>query len=107
MDARNARGNKRNSRYQIAEPSFRNSKAGRTFADQAAPDNRTGNRRFPGASRYTPGLLRRQARCLTGLHQLPRDASMLYDIGRVDGSGRVTSNGIINALRWRRAASLT
>ena len=43
---------------------------------------------------------------LTGLHQLPRDASMLYDIGRVDGSGRVASNDIINALRWRPGSKL-
>jgi hypothetical protein len=42
----------------------------------------------------------------TGLHQLPRDASMLYDIGRVDGSGRLTSNGIINALRWHHGSNL-
>ncbi len=41
-----------------------------------------------------------------GLHQLPRDASMLYDIGRVDGSGRLTSNGIINALRWHPGSNL-
>jgi len=26
---------------------------------------------------------------------------MLYDIGRVDGSGRVASNDIIDALGWR------
>jgi bifunctional DNA-binding transcriptional regulator/antitoxin component of YhaV-PrlF toxin-antitoxin module len=38
---------------------------------------------------------------LTGLHRLPRDASMLYDIGRVDSSGRVASNDIIDALHWR------
>ena len=41
-----------------------------------------------------------------GLHQQPRDASMLYDIGRVDGSGRLTSNGIINALRWHHGSTL-
>jgi hypothetical protein len=43
---------------------------------------------------------------LTGLHQLPRDASMLYDIGRVDSSGRIASNDIINALRWRPGSRL-
>lgn len=31
---------------------------------------------------------------------------MLYDIGRVDGSGRVASNDIINALRWRPCGKL-
>jgi hypothetical protein len=43
---------------------------------------------------------------LTGLHRLPRDATMLYDIGRVDGSGRVASNDIINALHWRPGSKL-
>jgi bifunctional DNA-binding transcriptional regulator/antitoxin component of YhaV-PrlF toxin-antitoxin module len=43
---------------------------------------------------------------LTGLHQLPRDTSMLYDIGRVDDSGRVASNDIINALNWRPGSKL-
>jgi hypothetical protein len=41
-----------------------------------------------------------------GLHQLPRDASMLYDIGRVDGSGRVASSDIIDALRWQPGSKL-
>jgi bifunctional DNA-binding transcriptional regulator/antitoxin component of YhaV-PrlF toxin-antitoxin module len=43
---------------------------------------------------------------LTGLHPLPRDASMLYDIGRVDDSGRVASNDIINALHWQPGSKL-
>jgi bifunctional DNA-binding transcriptional regulator/antitoxin component of YhaV-PrlF toxin-antitoxin module len=43
---------------------------------------------------------------LNGLHRLPRDASMLYDIGRVDGSGRVASNGLIEALHWRPGSKL-
>jgi hypothetical protein len=43
---------------------------------------------------------------LTGLHQLPRDASMLYDIGRVDDSGRVASNDIIDALHWQPGSTL-
>ena len=37
---------------------------------------------------------------LTDLHRLPRDASLLCDIGRVDGSGRIASNDIVNALNW-------
>jgi len=41
-----------------------------------------------------------------GLHQLPRDASMLYDIRRVDGSGRIASSDIIDALRWRPGSAL-
>ncbi len=43
---------------------------------------------------------------LTGLHRLPRDASMLYDIGRVDSSGRVASNDIIDALHWHQGSKL-
>ena len=42
----------------------------------------------------------------SGLHQLPRDASMLYDIGRIDDSGRVASNDIINALHWQPGSKL-
>jgi hypothetical protein len=43
---------------------------------------------------------------LDGLHQLPRDNSMLYDIGRVDNSGRIAGNDIINALCWRPGSTL-
>jgi len=43
---------------------------------------------------------------LGGLHQLPRDASMLYDIRRVDRSGRVVSGDIIDALRWQPGSAL-
>src|SRR5579863_9997628 len=38
---------------------------------------------------------------LTGLHRLPRDTSMLYDIGQVDASGRVASHDIVAALGWK------
>ena len=31
---------------------------------------------------------------------------MLYDIGRVDASGRVASNDIVNALHWRPGSKL-
>ena len=43
---------------------------------------------------------------LPGLHQLPRDASMLYDIRCVDGSGRVAGSDIVKALRWRPGSTL-
>jgi hypothetical protein len=42
----------------------------------------------------------------TELHLLPRDASMLYDIGRVDGSGRMASNDIVQALNWSPGSKL-
>jgi hypothetical protein len=38
---------------------------------------------------------------LPGLHRLPRDTSMLYDIGQVDASGRIASRDIVAALRWQ------
>lgn len=37
---------------------------------------------------------------LTELHRLPRDTSVLYGIGRVDASGRVSERQIVNALGW-------
>ena len=38
---------------------------------------------------------------LSYLPRLPSETSMMYDIGRADPSGRVTSRGITDALRWR------
>jgi bifunctional DNA-binding transcriptional regulator/antitoxin component of YhaV-PrlF toxin-antitoxin module len=43
---------------------------------------------------------------LTSLHQLPRDASILYDIASVDVAGRVASNHIVNALHWEPGSRL-
>jgi hypothetical protein len=43
---------------------------------------------------------------LAGLHPLPRDTSLLYDIGRVDDSGRIASNDIVTALRWQPGTTL-
>jgi hypothetical protein len=53
--------------------------------------------RYPGRSFKTPN---------TFPLRLPRDASMLYDIERVDSSGRVASNDIITALHWRPGIKL-
>jgi hypothetical protein len=38
---------------------------------------------------------------LSHLPRLPRETSMLYAIGRIDRSGRVTNRGITDALRWQ------
>jgi hypothetical protein len=38
---------------------------------------------------------------LSHLPRLPRETSMLYTIGRVDRSGRVTNRGITDAVRWQ------
>jgi bifunctional DNA-binding transcriptional regulator/antitoxin component of YhaV-PrlF toxin-antitoxin module len=38
---------------------------------------------------------------LAGLPQLSRDTTMLYGVGRVDASGRVSNRDIVRALGWR------
>jgi bifunctional DNA-binding transcriptional regulator/antitoxin component of YhaV-PrlF toxin-antitoxin module len=38
---------------------------------------------------------------LTSLHQLSRDTTMLYDVGRVDESGRISNRDIVRALGWQ------
>jgi hypothetical protein len=49
----------------------------------------------------SPSSLATRPLPLTGLHRLPHDTSMLYDIGPVDASGRVASRDIVAALRWQ------
>jgi bifunctional DNA-binding transcriptional regulator/antitoxin component of YhaV-PrlF toxin-antitoxin module len=43
---------------------------------------------------------------LTSLDHLPRDTSMLYDIARVDASGRVENRDIIKTLDWQAGDKL-
>jgi hypothetical protein len=43
---------------------------------------------------------------LPSLHRLPRDASMVYDIARVDTSGRIVNGDIVEALRWQAGDKL-
>jgi bifunctional DNA-binding transcriptional regulator/antitoxin component of YhaV-PrlF toxin-antitoxin module len=109
MDARNPRGSKRNLLRQTAEPSIRSSIPERSGPSPAGRPRTTAHgvvasltlpAARPASSQPVSPLP------LTGLHRLPRDASMLYDIGRVDGSGRVASNDIINALDWRPGSKL-
>ena len=38
---------------------------------------------------------------LSHLPRLPHETSMLYTIGRVDPSGRITNRGITDAVRWQ------
>jgi bifunctional DNA-binding transcriptional regulator/antitoxin component of YhaV-PrlF toxin-antitoxin module len=40
------------------------------------------------------------------LHQLQRDGSMLYGMGRVDASGRITNHNIVEALGWQHGEKL-
>jgi bifunctional DNA-binding transcriptional regulator/antitoxin component of YhaV-PrlF toxin-antitoxin module len=46
----------------------------------------------PGPARPLP---------LPSLHLLPSDASMVYDIGSVDASGRIASHPVISAVGWQ------
>ena len=43
---------------------------------------------------------------LNSLDQLPRDASMLYDIARIDDSGRIKNHEIIKILGWQAGDKL-
>jgi len=43
---------------------------------------------------------------LADLHQLPRDTTMLYGVGRVDVSGRVSNRDIVRALGWQSGDKL-
>ena len=58
-------------------------------------------------SRPQAGIVRQPTRPpLPNLHRLPRDASMVYDIGRVDACGRIVNGGIVEALRWHAGDKL-
>ena len=108
MDGRNARDSKRNSLHQTAESSIRGNPERRGPSPTGRPPTT--------AQGVVTSLVLPAARSassqpvsplpLSGLHRLPRDASMLYDIGRVDGSGRVASNDLIEALHWRPGSKL-
>jgi hypothetical protein len=43
---------------------------------------------------------------LTSLYQLSRDTTMLYDVSRVDESGRISNRDIIRALGWQPGETL-
>jgi hypothetical protein len=43
---------------------------------------------------------------LADLHQLSRDTTMLYGVGRVDESGRVSNRDIVRALGWQPGEKL-
>jgi hypothetical protein len=107
MDSRHPRGSKRNSPHQAAEPV----RAG--IPDQGSPAPPARLRTTAQGVIASLVLPARPAPSQpasplppTGLRRLPRDASILYDIGRVDGSGRVASSDIISALRWQAGGKL-
>ena len=43
---------------------------------------------------------------LLNLHRLSRDTTVLYDVGRVDASGRVTNTDLVRALGWKAGDKL-
>jgi bifunctional DNA-binding transcriptional regulator/antitoxin component of YhaV-PrlF toxin-antitoxin module len=43
---------------------------------------------------------------LLDLHRLSRDTTVLYDVGRVDASGRVTNTNLVRSLGWQAGDKL-
>lgn len=104
MDARNPQDRKRSLPHQTAEPPVQRGSPSLIRRPQTTAQGVVAALVLPAANqRPSPPV---SPLPLTGLHQLPRDASMLYDIGRLDASGRVASNSIINALHWRPGSKL-
>ena len=104
MEARNLRGNQRGlPRQTTGSPARKGAPSSaarpRTTAQGVVTALALPAARAETAQPVSPLLL-------GGLHQLPRDASMLYGIRRVDGSGRVASGDITGALRWRPGSTL-
>ena len=104
MDARNLRGTQRGLPHPSTEPPARKGGPSLTARPRTTAQGIVASLALP-AARTAPDQPVSPLP-LTGLHQLPRDTSMLYDIGHVDDSGRVASNDIINALRWRPGSKL-
>ena len=109
MAARNPQGSKRGLPHQTTEPPARGGIPAR--GGPSLPSRPRTTAQGVVASLMLPAPRAETAQPvsplpLTGLHQLPRDASMLYDIGCVDGSGRVASNDVINALGWQPGSKL-
>lgn len=104
MNARNLRGSKRGLPHQLAELSTRRGGPSPTGRPRTTAQGVVASLALPAARTALDQPV--SPLPLAGLHQLPRDASMLYDIGRVDDSGRVASNDIINALHWQPGSKL-
>jgi hypothetical protein len=104
MDARNLRSTQRGLPRQTAGSPARKSAPSPTARPRTTAQGVVTALALPAA----PGETARPVSPLPlgGLHPLPRDASMLYDIGRVDDSGRVASGEIIDALAWRPGSTL-
>ena len=67
---------------------------------------RAGSWRCSAFADFGPGQGPAPCSPLPSLHRLPRDASMMYGIGRVDISGRVGHRGIVEAVGWRAGDKL-
>ena len=104
MEARNRRGNQRGLPRQTAGSPARKGAASSAARPRTTAQGVVAALALPAARAGTAQPA--SPLPLGGLHQLPRDASMLYDIRRVDGSGRVASSDIIDALRWQPGSTL-
>jgi hypothetical protein len=76
----------------VRQPGAARFKSGRTTADEVVAAL---------ALPAPPSALPPHPLPLTRLHQLPRETSMLYDIGQIDASGRVASRDIVGVLHWQ------
>ena len=104
MGARNLRGSERGLPHQPAKSSIQKGGPSLTGQPRTTAQGVVASLALP-AARTAPDQPVSPLP-LADLHQLPRDASLLYDIGRVDDSGRVASNDIINALHWQPGSKL-
>ena len=104
MDVRNPRGTQRGSPRQTAGSAARKGAPSPTARTRTTAQGVVTALALPAARAETAQLV--SPLPPGGLHQLPRDASMLYGIRRVDRSGRVASGDIVDALRWRPGSAL-
>ena len=104
MDARNLRGSRRGLPHPSTESPARKGGPSLTARPRTTAQGVVTSLALPAARAETAQPV--SPLPPDHLHQLPRDASMLYDIRRVDGSGRVSSGDIIDALRWRPGSAL-
>jgi bifunctional DNA-binding transcriptional regulator/antitoxin component of YhaV-PrlF toxin-antitoxin module len=103
MEARNRRGNQRGLPRQTAGSTARKGAPPSAGRSRTTAQGIIASLALPSALPASPTA---SPPPLISLHQLPRDASVLYDIGSVDIAGRITCNHIVDALHWEPGSRL-
>lgn len=103
MDARNPQDTQRGLSRQTAGSPARKGAPPQAGRSQTTAQGIVASLALPSARPASPTA---SPLPLISLHQLSRDASVLYDIGSVDIAGRITSNHIVNALHWEPGSRL-